>query len=150
MCLELLEKHIADHVIDIGSGSGILSAAAWLLGAHYIAAVDICENAVRVTEDTLRQNAVRNYTLHCGNLITDAALREEVTRKLADVVVANITADVIVAMAGFLPQFHAETFIFSGIIDHRLPEVLAALEPHFTITETRKCEDWVALVCSRK
>jgi ribosomal protein L11 methylase PrmA len=116
-----------------------------------LVAVDICENAVRVTEETLRANNLltADCEVLCGNLITDAAFREQICDGYYTVV-ANITADVIVAMAGILPPFVGGLLILSGIIEPRLPEVLAALEPWFTVVETRRLEDWVALVCVRK
>ncbi|MCL1832508.1 MAG: 50S ribosomal protein L11 methyltransferase [Oscillospiraceae bacterium] len=151
MCLELLETYVtpADDVLDVGCGSGILSAAALLLGAKRLTAVDVCENAVRITEDTLMKNDVigRAYLVKCGNAITDEEFRRSVG--CYDIVVANITADVIVAMSAFLQDFTRSTLILSGIISNRLPEVLSAIEPHFNIVETRTREDWCALVCHK-
>jgi ribosomal protein L11 methyltransferase len=151
MCIELLEKYIDDHVLDIGSGSGILSAAAWLLGAHYLAVVDISENAVRVTEETLRRNNIGNYTAYCGDIINDKKLRKKVESEYIDIVIANITADVIIAMSKIFPRFTSmHTLILSGIVTPRLPEVLKAIEKNFKVIETREDEGWVALVCHRK
>jgi ribosomal protein L11 methyltransferase len=155
MCLELLEKYCGDHAIDIGCGSGILTAAACLLGAHYVAAIDVCENAVRVTEETVKLNGfTENVELFCGNLITDQALCEAFICPVpSNVLVANLTADVITAMVHIFAKFKMypkHAFIFSGIIEQRLPEVTAALEPHFAVAETRRSEGWVALVCSKK
>jgi len=153
MCLELLEKYLtkADCVADIGCGSGILSAAAWLLGASSITAIDICANAIKVTEDTYKLNKVSNYKTYCGDIISDKKLCSQVTNEYIDLVVANITADIIIAMSDIFGQFGSvRTVILSGIIEHRLDEVLAAIKPTFTIVEQRESEGWVALVCSKK
>jgi len=144
LCLELLEKHAQGNVLDVGCGSGILSAAAGLLGAR-VTAVDICENAVKITGETLQRNNI-TADIFCGNVITDKALREKIGNH--DIAVANITADVIVAMADYLKTF--PKLILSGIIAPRLPEVLQAIEPNFDIMEKRESEDWVALVCVKK
>ncbi|MCL2071795.1 MAG: 50S ribosomal protein L11 methyltransferase [Oscillospiraceae bacterium] len=153
MCLELLEKRVrvSERVLDIGCGSGILSAAAMLLGAKSVTSVDICETAVRVTGETLRLNNIADYSLHCGNLIGSegACLLEKIGTGF-DITVANITADVITAMAEIFPVFTEKTLILSGIIAHRLGDVLKAIEPHFTVSETRESEGWNALLCVRK
>jgi len=141
MCLELLEERIkgGERILDIGSGSGILSAAAGLLGAKHICAMDICENAVRITRETLALNNITACDVLCANPVRDGITGE------FDITVANLTADVIITMAEVLANLKTRTVILSGIIAPRLPEVIAALEPHFTISETRESEDWIAL-----
>jgi ribosomal protein L11 methyltransferase len=153
MCLELLEAHVGkgERVVDIGCGSGILSAAAGLLGADYIVCVDISENAMKVTAETLAGNYSGNYKLYCGDIIADSKLRRQVTNEWVDVITANLTADIIIAMSDIFFEFDgAKTLILSGIIEPRLPETLAAVKPRFNVTETRRSEGWVALVCSKK
>jgi ribosomal protein L11 methyltransferase len=152
MCLELLEKYCGTIVLDVGCGSGILSAAALLLGAELLTAVDICENAVRITKETLQINKLSSAydcKIFCGNLITDEDLRTKIGANYPTVV-ANITADVIIAMAEIFPKFVGGQLILSGIIAHRLPEVQQALEPNFNVVEKRESEGWVALVCGKK
>jgi len=151
LALELLEKHIkkADSVFDVGCGSGILSAAAMLLGTKSVTAVDICANAVRITEETLQRNSINNYSTFCGNIITDESLREQIGKSY-DVVIANIVADVIIAMSALLPEFVGDRLILSGIFKFFLSDVLEAIEPYFSVIDTRESEDWVALVCVKK
>ena len=152
MCLELLEKYVQtdSRVIDIGCGSGILAAAAGLLGAGKLTAVDICETAIRVTNETFTLNNISksDCSVFCGNVITDEALREKIGGDF-DIAVANITADVIIAMADLFPSFTENTLILSGIIALRLHEALTAIEPHFNVVETYESGGWNALVCTK-
>jgi len=152
LCLELLEKHIAQYcnVLDIGCGSGILSAAAMLFGARSIASVDICENAIRITEETLSMNGIVDYKVYCGNVIGDVRLRKEIGSNYYELVVANITADVIIAMKDVLVEFAGDRLILSGVIGHSLDDVLQAIQPHFDVIERREDEGWHGLVCVKK
>ncbi|MCL1867102.1 MAG: 50S ribosomal protein L11 methyltransferase [Oscillospiraceae bacterium] len=150
MCLELLEERVreGDRVFDIGCGSGILSAAAGLLGAYCVAAIDISENAERITVETLEKNGIENYSVNCGNLISDEYYRN--FYREYDIVVANITADIIIAMSEFLPRYVGGVLILSGIIAPRLDEVREAIGRNFTVEEVRESEGWNALLCVKK
>jgi ribosomal protein L11 methyltransferase len=69
-----------------------------------------------------------------------------------DVVLVNIVADVIIALAPVLPEFLDEnsTVILSGILDVRLEDVAAALtKAGLTITSTRQKEDWRCLTAKK-
>ncbi len=152
MCLELIEKYMkkGDTVADIGCGSGILSAAAVLMGASEAIAVDIDPVATKVAADTAELNGIdiMKYTVYTGDILSDEPLREAVTRRKYDVVLANIVANVIIALAPLVPQLMHEgsVFISSGIIDDRLDEVAAALEANgLKINEIKEGEDWRAL-----
>ncbi|MCL1903800.1 MAG: 50S ribosomal protein L11 methyltransferase [Oscillospiraceae bacterium] len=148
MCLESLCGVMRYHesVLDIGCGSGILSAAAGLLGAKSVTAVDICENAVNITKETLKNNGVENYSVYCGNVITDEALREKIGGNY-DLVVANITADVIIAMAHLFAEFTSGSLLLSGIIEHRYQEVCEAINPYFKIVSDEESEGWRSIYC---
>jgi ribosomal protein L11 methyltransferase len=78
MCLEFLEELVEPGfaITDIGCGSGILLIAGLLLGAGYAIGVDVEENAVRTTDENLRQNGISpdRYSLFCGDLTADPAL----------------------------------------------------------------------------
>lgn len=133
MCLRALEQAVSggDRVIDLGSGSGILSIAALLLGAELAVGVDIDPKA----EDIARENAALNglttprFTAVTGNVIGDTAMMETLSAQKYDIVLANIVADVIIPLAPIVPRFLAAggKFICSGVLSTRLPEVLLAL-----------------------
>ena len=148
MCMRELERAIqgGEQVLDLGSGSGILSITALLLGASHATGVDIDPKA----EDIARENAAINqifsdrFTAVTGDVIGDRAMMESL-RGHYDVVLANIVADVIIPLSRVVPEFLQEdsVFICSGILNTRLAEVLAALEQNgLQIISTEQQEDW--------
>ena len=143
MCMRELERAIqgGERVLDLGSGSGILSITAVLLGAAH---------ADPKAEDIARENAAINqifadrFTAVTGDVIGDKAMMESLKGHY-DVVLANIVADVIIPLSRVVPEFLQEDSIFicSGILNTRLPEVLDALEKNgLQILSTEQQEDW--------
>ena len=156
MCMEFMEELVKDNmdVIDLGSGSGILSIAALRLGAKTAVGVDIDPKA----EDIARENAQYNdfgsdrFDAVTGNVTEDRELMERLSEKHYDLVFVNIVADVIIGLAPVLKHFmDANTkVICSGILDVREEEVHAALESAgLAILATRAREDWRSLVAGR-
>ena len=154
MCMRELEKAIqgGERVLDLGSGSGILSITAILLGAAHATGVDIDPKA----EDIARENAAINqifadrFTAVTGDVIGDAAMMESLKGDY-DVVLANIVADVIIPLSRVVPEFLREdsVFICSGILNTRLNEVLDALEHNgLQILSTEQQEDWCRVTAS--
>ena len=153
LCLTALEKHITggQTVLDLGCGSGILSIAALLLGANRAVACDIDEKCMDVAYENAALNGVGRdrYTVRWGDVVTDQALRQELGGPY-DVVVANIVADVIKALASTVRPLVKEGGIFlcSGIIDDRAEEVAQCLRDNgWTIAEARSSEGWFSYLC---
>lgn len=143
MCLSLVEKYVDKgcEVLDIGSGSGILSIAAALLGAEKVDGVDIDPVAVKVSNENAEINNVQNIVnFKKGDLL------EEINGKY-DVICANIVADVIIALLETVPQFMKPQTLFlcSGIIDIREDDVKSAFEKFgFKIVDELESENWRA------
>ncbi|MGI6199568.1 MAG: 50S ribosomal protein L11 methyltransferase [Christensenellales bacterium] len=151
LCLALLEQYVrpGDRVLDAGCGSGILSIGALLLGAGWALGVDIDPNAVKIVRENGRLNGLEADRLQAlsGNIIEDEPLREQVGGGY-DLVLANIVADVILALCPLTPGFikPGGIFITSGIISMRLPEVERALAQRgFTVLQVVRKNDWVAV-----
>ena len=156
MVMEAMETLICggSSCLDLGSGSGILSIAALRLGAKNAIGVDIDPKA----EDIARENAAYNgfaapeFTALTGNVLSDKKLMEQLTGQRYDVVLVNIVADVIVALAPVLPRLLDEnsTLVCSGILDSRLSDVSGALErAGLTVTNIRAKEEWRCVSAKR-
>ncbi|MBQ3599073.1 MAG: 50S ribosomal protein L11 methyltransferase [Clostridia bacterium] len=154
LCLEALEDIPLENVsvLDMGCGSGILGIGALLLGAKDVLAVDIDKNAVDIAVKNATLNKVQNFEGLCGNTLSDEGVYNKVTSKKYGVILANIVADVIIAMAPTFKKVLEDegTLICSGIISPRKGEVLTALaENGFALTGIAEKNDWVAIVCTK-
>ena len=154
LCLTFLDREKPEglRVLDMGCGSGILSIAALLLGAESVTAVDIDQLAVKIARENAALNGCDDQRLkvHCGNILADAGLAEEIGAESYDLILANIVADVIIAMAPLFARFLKAdgTLIVSGIIAERAEEVTGRLWQHgFAVCELREENGWAAAVC---
>lgn len=144
MCVEALEKYVkTDSVVfDIGTGSGILGITAAKLGAQKVIGVDLDPVAVDSAKGNVKFNNVSNIEILYGNLM-------DVVKGKANVIVANIIAEIIIVLADGLKQF-METgsyFIASGIIKDKKDEVIEKLEAcGFQIVEVNTLGEWVCIV----
>ena len=100
LCVRALERLVkpGDVVYDVGTGSGILAIAAAKLGAGRVTACDIDPVAVQVAKANIAQNGVAERVRVVEGDWTSLPPGE------ADIVVANIVADVIIEMAEDLPR----------------------------------------------
>ena len=157
MCMEFMEELVESgmDVIDLGSGSGILSIAALRLGAKTAVGVDIDPKA----EDIARENAAYNdfgtdrFDAVTGNVTEDHDLMAKLSGKHYDLVFVNIVADVIIGLAPVLGRFMDENtrVICSGILDVREEEVHAALAAAgLSLVATKAKEDWRSLVARKE
>ncbi|GAE26952.1 ribosomal protein L11 methyltransferase [Halalkalibacter wakoensis JCM 9140] len=148
LCIQALDKAIqgGETIVDVGTGSGVLSIAAAKLGAKRTLALDLDYVAI----DSAKQNVLLNQvddvvTVKQNNLL------EGITGPF-DIAVANILAEVIVqfvqdAAAVLKPN---GTYITSGIIKRKKQEVKDALtNGGFIIDEIIEMDDWVAIVAKK-
>lgn len=150
MCLEELEKYNVEKVLDLGCGSGILGIAAVLLGAKKAVGCDIDEKAPKVVmENGVLNNIFEDrLSVYSGDVLNDKWLADKIAGKYG-LVLANIVADVIIALAPNVPKWLDKdgVFICSGIIEGRQFEVKKALAgAGFEIIKERRIEDWYCFV----
>lgn len=142
LVLRELDKRVrgGEAVLDVGTGSGILSIAALLLGASRAAAIDVDPDAVATTQE----NAVLN-----GVEARIAASIDPVAAIVGayDLVLANIQADVLIRLADDLSARVTEggVLILSGILAGQDDEVAAAF-PNFRELDRTRDGEWVAIV----
>ncbi|MFR2271125.1 MAG: 50S ribosomal protein L11 methyltransferase [Clostridium sp.] len=149
MCIRELENYVDETktVFDIGCGSGILAIAAAQLGAKEVVAGDLDEVAVKVSKENCEINNV-SYKV----VVKHGSLFEVVDSK-ADVIVANIIADIIKILAKDVSKFLKDdgVFISSGIILAKIDEVCQALEENgFEIVKVERLGEWSAIVSKLK
>lgn len=148
MCLQALEKTVqpASSVIDVGTGSGVLSIGAAKLGASKIHALDLDEVAVKSAIENIALNKVDDIVqVTHGNLLDNV-------NEQADIVVANILAEIIMTFTNdaFSIVKDGGLFITSGIIANKKEDVRNSLgQAGFEIEEVMMMEDWVTII-SRK
>ncbi len=148
MCVKLLEKYIEkgrSTVFDVGCGSGVLIIASALLGARKVFGVDIDPLAVSVAEENILRNRLDgDIRLFVGDLAKGIETR-------ADIVVANLSADLVVMLSKDIRKNLKENgvFIVSGIINEKKDEVRDALiKSRFKILDILEDDEWCAMAAT--
>ncbi len=149
MCVQALERTVnaGDRVIDVGTGTGVLSIAAAMLGSKSVTALDLDEVAVHSAKINIKLNKVNELVTVAQNNLLDGIDGP------ADIVVANILAEIIMRFTDDVARVVKKDgyFIASGIIQQKRDEVKANIvQAGFTIVETLVMEDWVAFIAKRK
>ena len=145
MSLFALEQILrgGETVIDVGTGSGVLSIASSLLGAKEIYAYDLDDVAVRVAQENIALNpGMDNIQVAAGDLLRGVDLE-------ADVIVANILADVLIHLTEDAYRLVKDQgyLIMSGIISEKWDMVRASAEAAGFFLETHLIQgEWNACV----
>ena len=148
MCLEQLERRVEPgmRILDLGTGSGLLSQAALLLGAEWALALDTEADAIRASRRNLKAAGLSKQV----RIVRGTLPHPEASG--LDLTVANISAKVLVELAGDLVETLRPdgTLVASGVLEERGDEVRdAMLAAGFVELETQQTEDWLAL-CFRR
>lgn len=149
MSLFALEQVLrgGETVLDVGTGSGVLSIASSLLGAKSIYAYDLDEVAVRVAQENIDLNAgTENIHVATGNLLQGVDIQ-------ADVIVANILADILINMTEDAYRLVKDEgyLIMSGIISEKWEMVRESAEKAGFFLETHMIQgEWNACVFKKQ
>ena len=134
-----------ERVLDVGTGSGILSICASKLGAKSCNAYDIDPVAVKVARDNAESDGCCNVSVGVSDLLRDVDLSEG----KYDFCVANIVADIILRMLPDIRDYLKDgaPLILSGIIEPRADEIREAVAGYgFRVERELRENDWVALL----
>ena len=145
MCLKAIETYVKpdDSVIDVGTGSGILSIASHLLNVQHIKAIDVDELAVRVA----KENFEKNQCVDAIEIVEGNLLKEE--QQQYNVVIANILAHIIDEMIEDAYNTLKEDvyFITSGIIEEKHEAIVEHMKRiGFNIISINHDNGWVCIV----
>lgn len=148
LCLRAMEKLIKPGmtVFDVGTGSGVLAITAAKLGAGAVTAVDYDSTALRVARENIAQNGLANAIT-----VKESDILRKVTGR-ADVVTANIIADIIIRLFADLDTHLAPggALLASGIIANRAEDVRQAGKAYgFVVAEEWEAKDWAAMIFRR-
>lgn len=156
LCMRQLKKYVTPdtELLDVGTGSGILSIVALKMGAKHAVGTDLDPCAISATRENMEANGIPDNKMDVmiGNIIDDTQVQDKVGYGRYDIVAANILADVLVPLTPVIVNQLREggIYITSGIIDEKEETVVEAVKAAgLQIMEvTHQCE-WVS-VTARK
>lgn len=149
MCVEWLQEYLTENsvCIDVGCGSGILGISALKLGAKKAYLTDVDPIAVESALHNCKLNGVaENAIVALSNLLDDTTIT-------ADIMMANITGEVLKLLAPSIPKNLKKegVLILSGIIESRLAMVKSAYkEVGMQVINERRKGEWYSLVLKRE
>ena len=143
------------ELLDVGTGSGILSIVALKLGAKHAVGTDLDPCAVPAVEENKEVNDIpaASFDMMIGNIIDDKAIQDRVGYEKYDIVAANILADVLVPLTPvILNQLKkGGIYITSGIIDDKEETVVKAVkDAGLEILEVTHQGEWVSVTAKKK
>ena len=134
LCMRQLKKYVKDgmEILDVGTGSGILSIAALKLGAGHAVGTDLDPCAISATRENLEANQIPEGSMDVmiGNIIDDKAVQDQVGYEKYDIVTANILADVLIPLTPVIchQMKPGALYITSGILDVKEDVVVKAVK----------------------
>ena len=157
LCIRQIKKYVKPDTVllDVGTGSGILSIAALKLGAKFACGTHLDPCAITAVKENMEVNGVEEdkYTVMLGNIIDDKAVQEAVGYEKYDMVVANILAEVLVPLTPvILAQMKpGALYITSGIIDDKEETVVKAVKAAgLEVLEVNHQGEWVSVTARKR
>ena len=157
LCIRQLKKYVTKdtELLDVGTGSGILSIIALKLGARHAVGTDLDPCAVPAVEENKEVNGipVEAFDMMIGNIIDDNEVQDQVGYEKYDIVAANILADVLVPLTPVIvhQMKPGAVYITSGIIDDKEEVVVEAVKAAgLTVLEVNYQGEWVSVVAKKE
>lgn len=156
LCMRQLKKYVDSNteLLDVGTGSGILSIAAIKLGAKHAVGTDLDPCAINAAAENLEVNSISadRMDIMIGNIIDDKEVQDKVGYEKYDIVIANILADVLIPLTPVIlhQMKKGGIYITSGIIDDKEACVTEAVKAAgLEVLEVTHQGEWVC-VTARK
>ena len=156
LCIRALRKYMKKgaEVLDVGTGSGVLSILALKFGAGHCLGTDLDPCAEPAVADNKKANDIEDasFDLVIGNIIDDDKVKEKAGKEKYDIVVANILPYVLVPLTEVVPELIKKggVYITSGIIKAKEDIIRKAHEAAgLTVIEVQEQGEWVSVI-SRK
>lgn len=157
LCIGQIRKYATfeTELLDVGTGSGILSIIALMYGAKHAVGTDLDPCAVEAVAQNKEANGIReqDFELLIGNIITDKEVQDKVGYGCYDIVVANILADVLVPLTPVIVHSlkPGGVYITSGIIEGKEDLVAGAMEAAgLTVLEVNALGEWRSVTARKK
>lgn len=157
LCIRQLKKYITKETVllDVGTGSGILSILSLMFGAKKAVGTDLDPCAIdAVLENSEANNiAPESFEMMIGNIITDKEVQDKVGYNCYDIVVANILADVLVPLTPVIVNQLKKggIYITSGIIDDKEETVVNAVKAAgLKVLEVTYQGEWVSVTAQKQ
>ena len=156
LCIRQLKKYITPEteLLDVGTGSGILSIVSLMYGIHHAVGTDLDPCAIPAVQDNKEANQIvdETFDMVIGNIIDDKAIQDQAGYEKYDIVTANILADVLIPLTPVIvnQMKKGAYYITSGILDVKEEVVVEAVKAAgLTVVEVTHQGEWVS-VTARK
>ena len=134
LCIRQLKKYITPEteLLDVGTGSGILSIVSLMYGIHHAVGTDLDPCAVPAVAENKEANQIvdETFDMVIGNIIDDKAIQDQAGYEKYDIVTANILADVLIPLTPVIvnQMKKGAYYITSGILDVKEEVVVEAVK----------------------
>ena len=157
LCIRQIKKYVTEKtfLLDVGTGSGILSITALKLGAAGAVGTDLDPCAISASKENMEVNGIfeEQFSVIQGNLIEDKAVQEAVGYERYDLIAANILAEVLVPLTPVVVNHLKKggVYITSGIIEDKEASVVKAVnEAGLTVLEVTRQGEWVCVTARKE
>lgn len=156
LCIRQIKKYLTSQteLLDVGTGSGILSVIALMYGAKHALGTDLDVCAVEAVAQNKEANGIADtdFELLIGNIIAEKEVQDKAGYGRYDIVVANILADVLVPLTPVIVPClkPGGVYITSGIIEAKEETVRRAVEAAgLTVLEVNHLGEWVSVTAQK-
>lgn len=149
LCLEYLDSYMPKEasIIDAGTGSGILAIGALLLGAKSVFAFDVDGNSVIAVGQNAELNSL---DLNKLTLVQGSFDSVPLERRKADILIANLTFQIIKSEKSGIDSIDAPVLVLSGVLENRLEELINLFSDKWNYQTHQVLDGWICAVFHKK